>query len=332
MTALSVNSSASLNLKTVRRWIVAVGQPILQAFIVSALVIVITFFLIRLLLGDPAVAMLGGNTGASPERVAALREELGLNQPLWTQFTNYVAALLQGDLGNSFQHPATTVTEIIASGAGVTLALILLTLVISSVVGVTFGLLTAGKNSPILNRVVQVVSLIGLSAPGALVGLLLILIVALGTGWFPAGGWGSGYPENFHYLILPAIAVSFWLAPIILRAVRDSASEVLNEPFAEAALARGMSRNRLMLRHVLPNAAGPVLTVIAVNLSYLVSGAVIVEIVFGLPGIGRAMTTAVGASDFPVIQGLVMVTGAAVVVLNLAVELITKIIDPRSTR
>ena len=310
----------------------AMGSPLVQAIVVTLLVMIITFFLIRTLLGDPAVVLIGGNTGASPERIAALRTELGLDKPLPVQFLDYATGLLHGNLGNSFQHPATTVASIVVNGAGVTFALVGVTLLISCVVGIGVGLLAAGGNWPVFDNIIRVLSLLGLAAPGALVGLVLILTVALGGGLFPAGGWGSGYPDNVQYLILPAVTVSFWLTPIILRVVRERAGDVLHEPFAEAAAARGMSRARLMLRHVAPNCAGPVLTIIGVSLSYLISGAVIVEIVYGLPGIGRAMTTAVGSLDFPVIQGIVLLTGAVVVVLNLIAEIATRVIDPRAAR
>ncbi|MCA4132565.1 ABC transporter permease [Arthrobacter sp. M4] len=314
------------------RRVAAIGGPFLQAIVVTLLVMVITFFLIRTLLGDPAVVLIGGNTGASPERIAALRTQLGLDKPLPVQFLDYATGLLQGNLGNSFQHPANTVASIIANGAGVTFALVGLTLLISCLAGIGLGLFAAGTNWPVLDNIIRVLSLLGLAAPGALVGLVLILTAALGGGLFPAGGWGNGYPENFQYLVLPAITVSFWLTPIILRAVRERAGDVLQEPFAEAAAARGMSMTRLILRHVAPNCAGPVLTIIGVSLSYLVSGAVIVEIVYGLPGIGRAMTTAVGSLDFPVIQGIVLLTGAVVVVLNMIAEIASRIIDPRVGR
>ncbi|MCQ8186911.1 ABC transporter permease [Streptomyces rugosispiralis] len=310
----------------------AMASPLVQAIVVTLLVMVITFFLIRTLLGDPAVVLIGGNTGASPQRIAALRAELGLDKPLPAQFLDYVAGLLHGDLGNSFQHPTTTVASVVVNGAGVTFALVGVVLLISCVVGIGVGLLAAGGDWPVFDNIIRVFSLIGLAAPGALIGLVLILTAALGGRLFPAGGWGSGYPDNFQYLILPAVTVSFWLTPIILRAVRERAGEVLHEPFAESAAARGMSRTRLMLRHVAPNCAGPVLAIIGVSLSYLISGAVIVEIVYGLPGIGRAMTTAVGSLDFPVIQGIVLLTGAVVVVLNLIIEIATRVIDPRAAR
>lgn len=315
-----------------RKRVVAIGSPFVQAVVVTLLVTVIAFFLIRVLLGDPAQVLIGGMTGASAERIAALRTELGLDKPLPVQFLDYLTGLVHGDLGDSFKYPGTSVASIVVNAAAVTFALVGVSLLISCLVGIGVGLFAAGGDWPVFDNIVRVLSLLGLAAPGALVGLVLILTVALRVRVFPAGGWGSGYPENFQYLILPALTVSVWLTPIILRVVRERAGEVLHEPFAEAAAARGMSRTRLMLRHVAPNCAGPVLTIIGVSLSHLVSGAVIVEIVFGLPGIGRAMTTAVGSLDFPVIQGIVLLTGAVVVMLNLAAEIATRVIDPRAAR
>ena len=315
------------------RAIAAVISPVLQAFVVTACVTIITFFLIRVLLGDPAerLAMSNGVAG-SPERVAALRVELGLDQPLLIQFFDYVVGLLHGDLGQSFQYRGTDVSSIVVNGFGTTLALAGLTLVISAVVGIALGLLTASINSPLFDNVVRILAMVGLSAPGALVGLVLILTVALGSGMLPAGGWGSSYPDNFQYLILPALTLSVWLTPILLRVVRERAGEILLEPFAEAAVARGMSNPRLLLAHVARNTAVPVLTMLGLSIGNLLSGAVIVEVVFGLPGIGRALTNAVTGNDFPVIQAVVLLSGTVVVLSNMAAEIAGRAIDPRTRR
>ncbi|TSD92923.1 ABC transporter permease [Skermania sp. ID1734] len=220
------------------------------------------------------------------------------------------------------------------AGAGPTPLLLLYEIVAEAIgspaVGVGAGLAASVVRSRLLDTVLRMLSLVGLAAPGALVGLVLILTVALNGGMLPAGGWSDSFPDNIRFLILPSVTVSVWLAPIIFRAVRERASAVLGEPFVEAAVVRGHPKIQIVVRHVVPNCVGPVLTVIAASLSYLISGAVIVEIIFGLPGIGRALTTAVGSSDFPVIQGIVLATGAAVVIINLGAEIVSRAIDPRT--
>lgn len=312
------------------RLVIAIGKPIVHAAVVAVCVAIVTFFLIRAMLGDPArrLAGLAGQV-ATPQQVAALRVQLGLNRGLIAQFGSYLAGLAHGDFGTSFQYRGTAVSTIVFGTVGNTVILTLATMALSTVLGVVLGLLFATVRSRVADNVVRVLSMIAMSAPSALVGLVLILWVAVHGSLLPAGGWGAGYPDNFRYLILPILTLSVWFTPVILRVVRQRAIEVLREPHIDAACARGLSPLHLAVRHVLPNCALPVLNIVALSTGGLLGGAVIVETVFGIPGLGQTMNNAINSDDFPVVQAVTLLSGLAVVLANTAADIIGRAIDPR---
>jgi peptide/nickel transport system permease protein len=302
--------------------------PLAQAVAVSFFVVLVTFFLIRAFLGDPARLKLGLNV--SQHEVDALRAQWGLNRPLVMQFFSYLGGLFRGDLGTSIQGEDIKVSTLVFHSFGNTALLALVSMTFAVILGVAGGLWAALTKHRIIDAVLRGYSMLALSAPPALVGLLCILLIAVRAGWAPVGGWGVGYPGNLKYLWLPVVAVTILMTPVILRVVRERALAVVQEPHIEAARSRGMRPLRLVLRHLLPNCALPILTAIGLSLGALLSGAIVIEAVFGVPGLGQIMLNAMTARDFPVIQGAALVCGMVVALCNALAEMAQRAIDPRA--
>jgi ABC-type dipeptide/oligopeptide/nickel transport system permease component len=312
-----------------RRTLRTVLVTLLNAVLVALFVVVITFFLIRYLLGDPAYQYAMSQNGGHPPAaaaVAAARVTLGINSPILTQFWHYLTGLLHGNLGTSFQSARMPVTTLVWSGFSTTLVLAGLTVIVSTVSGTLLGLWLAVVRSRFLDNLVRIIAMMGIAAPPALVGL-----VSSSTGdILPAGGWGGGYPANFQYLVLPVVTLSAGFAPVIMRVVRERARAILAEEHIEAARTRGTPPLRLVLGHVLPECMVPLLRFIALNTTWLLSFAVVVEVVFGVPGLGRVLLTAANADDFPTIQACAMLLGFVVVICFAVAEIAGALIDPRT--
>lgn len=298
-----------------------------QALAVAGGVVVITFFLSRLVPGDPAVTLLGPR--ATPDAIASLRAEMGVDQPVVAQFVRYVGSLLRGDLGDSLARQGEAVGAIIAPALGVTFALIACTIAISTVVAVILGLIAAVTRRRSVDLAIRGFSMLALSIPSFFAGILLILLVSVHWGFAPAGGWPGEWPANFRFLWLPSLALSAYLVPVLLRSVRLNGRSVLSQQFIESAVTRGVGSIRLNLRHVLPNSALPLVTLIGFNVGALIGGAVVIEAVFGLPGVGTELVRAVARRDFPVVQGVALVAGVTVVVVSLITDTMYQLIDPR---
>ena len=302
------------------------GQALLTLFTV----VVLVFLLVRLIPGDPVTTILGSETNATAE--AALRLELGLDKTILEQFGDYVVGLLQGDLGHSAVQRADTVAKIILDSLPNTLAIIATGMSISIVVGIGLGLAAAISRHRWIDLTVRIWAMLLYATPTFLIALILILVLSIQLGWFPAGGWAGSYPDNFWFLVLPGLALSGHLSPIIARTVRQAAINVSGQLFMEAALSRGLSASALNLRHILPNSVLPVITLLGISFGGLLTGAIIVEAVFGLPGLGSEMTKAVARRDYPVIQGIALVSACAVIVGNLVAEIAYTFVDPRARR
>jgi peptide/nickel transport system permease protein len=301
-----------------------------QAIVVAFAVVSVAFFLVRLVPGDPARAILGPR--GSPEAIAALRHAMHLDGPILSGYGSYVWQLLHGDLGSSIIQEGRSVSGIIGAGLPVTLALIAGTVLISVVVAVPLGLLAAVSRRKPVDQATRAVLVTLLAMPPFFLGLLLILLVALRLALLPAGGWGDGWPDNLRYVILPSVALSGYLMPLIARTVRQVALDTVREEFIEAAVARGLPRRTIVLRHVLPNSLLPVLTLLGLNLGSLIAGAVVVESVFGLPGVGSSLVQAVSARDYPLIQGIAVVSALFVVFGNVLADMLYVVVDPRTRR
>ena len=308
-------------------WGGAIFRPLAHAVAVSFCVVVVTFFLVHGFLGDPARRKLGVNV--SEAQVHALRERWGLNRPLIVQFWDYFTGLFRGDLGTSIQSDSTHVSTLIFGSVGNTAMLAVIAMVLAAILGVFGGIWAAATRWRIIDAFLRGLSMITLSAPAALVGLIVLFALAVRAGIAPVGGWGTGYPGNFKYLALPVVSLTILMTPIILRVVRERAIEVMREPHIEAARARGMPPMRLLFRHLLPNCAVPIISVVGMTAGSLLSGAVVVEAVYGVPGLGQILLNAMNADDYPVIEGAAMVCGIVVALCNSLAEVAQRAVDVR---
>jgi peptide/nickel transport system permease protein len=301
-----------------------------QALLIMTLVAFLVFLIVRLIPGDPAQQVLGQR--ATPDAVAALRHQLGLDRPVATQLVTYFGGLLHGDMGHSLVEQGVTVRGMVLSGLAVTLAVVAAAIVISLIFGVPFGLWAALSSRGGVDVGIRGVSVFLLASPPFFLGLVFILLFSLQLHLLPAGGWGSGYPDNARYLLLPAMALSCYLGPLVARAVRQAALAASQQPFVEATLARGVSPKRVTLNHILPNSLLPLITLIALNVGWLISGAVVIEAVFDLPGLGTVLARAVSGLDYTVIQGVAITAAFVVVVANLLADVLYSLVDPRIRR
>jgi len=282
---------------------------------------VLIFLMLRVLPGDPARVLAGLN--ASEEQVARIRAQLGLDESLLAQYWQFLTGLLQGDLGESAR-TSRPVTQEIAVRLPATLILAVVATVVGSIVGVVAGVVAAVRRTSLLDHVISSVAMMGVSMPVYWLGLLLILVFAVTLGWLPAAG--SGEPLS---IVLPAVTLAAFSTALISRMTRASMLEVLGQDYIRTAEAKGAPPLTVIVRHGLRNAFIPILTVISLQFGALLGGAVLTETVFGWPGIGRLLVDSIGARDFAVVQGIVLVYAAAFILLNVVVDVLYVVIDPR---
>ncbi|WP_159501722.1 ABC transporter permease [Microbacterium sp. 18062] len=283
---------------------------------------VVIFLILRLVPGDPVQAMLAGSP-ATPERIAELREQFGLERPVLVQYVDFLAAALTGDLGTSFT-TRQPVAGMIAEQFLPTLQLALAATVFTAVAGIVCGTLAAAFPNTPLDGAIRVFSLLGTSMPSFWIGLMLIMLVSFQLQLLPATG-----TEGIERLILPALALGLSSAGVVTRLVRNNMLEVMGESFVSALHAKGMSRRTVLFRHVLRNAVLPTITIVGLQIGALLAGAVIVETVFARQGLGHLLTRAVASNDYPVIQGIVLVIAVAYIVINIVVDVSYAYVDPR---
>ncbi len=282
---------------------------------------VLIFLMLRVLPGDPARVLAGLN--ASEEQVARLRDQLGLDDSLLAQYWQFITGVLQGDLGQSARTSRPVSSEI-AVRLPATLILAVVATVIGSIVGITAGVVAAVRRNSILDHVISSVAMMGVSMPVYWLGLLLILLFAVTLGWLPAAG--SGEPLS---IVLPAVTLAAFSTALVSRMTRASMLEVLGQDYIRTAEAKGAPPKTVIIRHGLRNAFIPILTVISLQFGALLGGAVLTETVFGWPGIGRLLVDSIGARDFAVVQGIVLVYAAAFILLNVIVDVLYVVVDPR---
>jgi ABC-type dipeptide/oligopeptide/nickel transport system permease component len=280
----------------------------------------------RVLPGDPAAAMLG--TNATPQSVADLRSQLGLDKPLTEQFVDYVIGLARLDLGRSLA-VRTPVTNLLGQALLPTLLLTLGGTLVSVIVGVPLGVLAALKRRTWLDYVASVGALLGISIPIFVWGVLLLLLFTLQWPILPSAGAGDNPLDVARALVLPSIATGFFQVGLIARITRASLLSVLANDYVRTARAKGLAPAGVVLGHALRNALIPVLTVIGLNAGTLLGGAVVAETVFTRPGLGRLILDAIAARDYPVIQGVMIISVVLVVVLNLVTDVLYTVADPR---
>jgi peptide/nickel transport system permease protein len=304
-------------------------RRVLAAIPVMGVVALVVFLLLRLTPGDPAAILAGDN--ASPEQLDRIRASLGLNQPLYTQFFSWIAKLLHGDLGVSLisQVP---VLKLIGSRLEPTLSIAISTTILTVLIAVPLGVIAAWKQGSWIDRFVIALSVLGSSVPVFVIGYVLIQIFAIELRWLPVQGFRSmsaGFGPFFERLVLPTITLSFIYIALVARMTRTAMLDVLGEDYVRTARAKGINEPGVLLRHALRNAAVPVITVIGTGFALLISGVVVTESVFNLPGIGRLTVDAVLARDYPVIQGMILLTSGIYVAVNLLIDVAYTLLDPR---
>lgn len=295
-------------------------------FVVS----VVIFLIIHLTPGDPAAVMLGDQ--ADPEAIAALREALGLNDSLPVQYLRWLGGVLQGDLGQSLYSDESMISMLL-SHLGPTLSLTVFALAISLIVAVPLGILAARKRGALADNAISVFSMIGISMPSFLLGLLLMLVFAVTLRWLPAAGYKTlaedGMAEHLRYLVMPSIALGFMEAGLILRMTRSSMLEVLGSDYIRMAKAKGEKSLAITCKHAFKNALIPIVTTVGQTFMGLLSGATVVESIFNIPGIGKMTITAVQQRDYEVVQAVVLFVSMINIVVCLVIDLIYAAIDPR---
>lgn len=304
-------------------------RRLLAAIPVMLVVALAVFLLLRLSPGDPATIIAGDM--ANPEQVANIRIALGLDQPIHSQFLIWMRNLLQGDLGTSLISQ-TPVTSMITQRLEPTISLALAAILITVLVAVPLGVIAAWRQGSWIDNLVMSTSVIGFSVPVFVIGYLLIQVFAIELRWLPVQGFRSmdrGLGEYLSRLVLPALTLSSVYIALIARMTRASMLEVLQEDYIRTARAKGLSKRVVLFRHALRNAGVPILTVIGAGFTLMVSGVVVTESVFNIPGLGRLIVDAVLARDYPVIQALILLTAGVYVVVNLLIDLSYALTDPR---
>ena len=301
------------------------GQGVITLFAVSVLIFICT----QILPGDVASAVLG--QGATPEALAAFRKELGLNEPAYTRYFNWLWGALQGDLGVSMTNQRVIIDELLPRLYN-TLFLAGYAALIAIPLSVGLGILAAINEGKLVDKASNILTLITISIPEFFIAYLMIIFFVVQLGWFPS--LATVYPgielgERIYITTLPAVALTMLVAAHMLRMTRSSVLSVMSSPYIEMAFLKGAKRTRVISRHALPNAAAPIITVIALNLAYLVVGVVVLEAVFVYPGIGQLMVDAVSKRDVPVIQACGLVFAMVFVVLNTLADVLIILVNPR---
>lgn len=289
-------------------------------------VTLVVFFLGHLLPGDPAIAILGEH--ATPARVAALREQLGLNLPLWDQYRQFFVHIVQGNLGQSLTYQV-PVASLVLHAIPVTLSLLLLALIISLAISIPLAGLAAAKPGGAWDYVARGYTLLGQGMPQFWVGIMLLLLLAVRLRAFPVGGYGTTPLDHIYYLFLPALTMGIAMSPTIVRSLRSSTIDVLGSEYIATARSKGISGATLFRKHVLRNAVIPTVSVIGVHLGYLVGGSIVIEKVFAIPGLGSLMLNAIFSRDFPTIQAVSLMVALFVVAVGILTDIIYTLLNPR---
>ncbi|QUS35075.1 ABC transporter permease [Falsirhodobacter algicola] len=296
-------------------------RRLVQAALILLGVSFITFLLLYVLPADP-VRQIAGRS-ATPETVANIRHQLGLDQPFVVQYGRYLMGLLQGDMGRSYLQK-TEVASLITARLPATLLLMLGAIAAELALGLTLGIIAAIRRGGTLDQSLMITSFVAVSAPQFVVGLLLLYVFAVRLGWFPIGGYGG-----LSHLVLPALTLGIMGSGWYSRMMRSSMIDVLRSDYIRTARAKGLGRARVLALHAMPNAILPIIAMIGIDIGIFMSGIVVVESVFGWPGIGQLAWQAIQRVDIPIIMGVTLVSACAIVLGNLLADLVTPFIDPR---
>lgn len=307
-------------------------RRILVAIVLVWVVATIIFSLLHLIPGDPAVLLSSsGGVLPPPEAIEALREQMGLTRPLWEQYSSYLLGILRGDLGASFQDGYPIAAEI-ATRLPRTLELIATAAILSVAIGLPLGALAARRQGSALERTLSTLASIQLSMPVFVIGTLLILVFAQKLRWVPAGGYEPFLSDPWRHIVhlsMPAFTIAVGLSAVVYRMTRATVLETLQRDWVRTARAKGLPDARVMRRHVVRNSLGPVMTVVGLNVGTLLGSTVLIEYVFNWPGLSGFLVSAVEQRDYPAVQGVVLVISFLFILINLAVDLLYSVLDPR---
>jgi peptide/nickel transport system permease protein len=281
----------------------------------------VVFILIRVVPGDPVRLMVGFDVDQAT--VEGMRRQLGLDRPLPVQYVDYIATIIQGDFGRSLRSNREVSAEVARHFTN-TVYLALLSICFATIIGMTLGMIAASKQGTVFDYATMMLAVLGVSAPSYYLGILVILLFSVTLGWFPAGGAGT-----FRHLILPAFTLAAASTAIVARLTRSSLLEVMKKDYVRTALAKGLRGRTVLVRHGLRNALIPIVTALGLEFGFMLGGAVLVEVVFSYPGIGRLLITSIAARDFPLVQGAVIVTAASFVFVNLLTDITYAFLDPK---
>lgn len=296
-------------------------RRILETIPLMLIISIFVFMFIHLLPGDPAKTLAG--VEATVEEVEAIREEWGLNDPLIVQYGNYMKDLLRGDMGRSLKS-STPVTELILSRFQYTIQLVLAGVLWAPALGIFIGVMCAIKRGKAFDLGGMLFAIAGLSAPGFWVGLMLIQVFAVNLGWLPSGGL-----DSWKSLVLPSIVMGLGIMAVLARYSRSSMLETLREDYVRTARAKGQKESVVMFRHAFKNSLIQVVTILGLQIGGLLSGSVITETIFSIPGMGRLLVDSIAYRDYPAIQGLLMIFSLQYVLINLFVDLLYGVINPK---
>jgi peptide/nickel transport system permease protein len=302
------------------------GKRLLYSIPVLLGVLVVSFLIIRLIPGDPIRLMLGIN--ATPENVARIEEDLGLDRPVLEQLGTFFVKAFTLDFGDSIVKQ-TSVRNVIGDRILPSVYLILTSVFVALLIAVPLGILSAAKRNRLVDHVVRLLTMVTFAMPTFWLGLMLALLISLKLDLLPVSGYGEGVVGVLRSLTLPSITLGLYLAPMLIRTLRASLIEALHTEYVEAARARGFSATRVIGKHAMRNSLIPLITVLSINVGFLLSYTVVVESVFQIPGLGALLVQSVLTRDYPIIQSLVLVFGVMVIVINLLSDLTYSLVDPR---
>lgn len=303
-----------------------IARRLIQLVPVVFGITLVLFVLLRLIPGDPASAMLGDR--GTDEAVARINRQYGLDKPIYIQYLYYLRNLATLDLGTSIKYQV-PVENLLFPRLRVSLSVVAVTLVLTSLISLPFGILAALKKDSLFDNVVRSAFMVMMLMPSFWVGILLIIFFSVKLGLFPVSGFGTGFADNIWHLFLPALTISLAISPVLVRALRTSILEVLDADYVKTARAKGLQERAVLWGHVLRNALIPAITLLGLSIGGLMGGTVILEKVFALPGAGALLIDSIGVRDYPVIQAATLIFAALVILVNLATDLIYSLLDPR---
>jgi peptide/nickel transport system permease protein len=287
---------------------------------------VICFALLQMIPGDPARIILGSR--ASPEAVAAMRDRLGLDQPALQQYLTYMSKVIRGDFGESISYKV-PVSKLILEHAPVTGFLAVYVIALAVPIALILGMLAARYRGTWVDHLIRMLSVLGMTMPVFWLAILMLRLFSIDLGWFPVSGYGQGFLGHLHHLFLPAVSISIWMIPVLVRNLRASIVQQSVADYVLAGRAKGLTERHIFTHHILKNASLPTLNLFGVLVAYLIGGTVIVELVYALPGLGLLMFNAILGRDYPIIQGLTLFYALATVVITLVTDILSGLIDPR---